>query len=166
MRKGSIFIYYGQGKGKTTLAIGQGIRAVGEDLSVIMIQFLDYNNTKEAIPLKKLEPDFKIFRFEKMRENIVDLSESSKKELEGELRLAFQFTKKILETGECDLLILDGVTDAIEKKYIDENALCEILDKKQSYMDVIITGTHIFENISQKADYIYNICTEKKIEAQ
>lgn len=162
MRKGSIFIYYGQGRGKTTLAIGQGIRAVGEDLSVIMVQFLDYNNTKETIPLKKLEPEFKIFRFEKMRESINSLSEVVKKELEGEIKIAFQFTKKILETGECDLLILDGIIDAIERNYIEEDALCEILDRKQGYMDVILTGSNSFEKVSEKADFIYNICTEKK----
>lgn len=164
MRKGSIYIYYGQGRGKTTIAIGQGIRAVGEDLGVIMIQFLDYNNTKETIPLKKLEPDFKIFRFEKMRDTIYNLTDSCRKELQGEINTAFQFSKKILETGECDLLILDGIIDAVEKEYITEDALCEILDRKQNYMDVILTGTGKFEKISNKANFIYSICTEKKSE--
>lgn len=164
MRKGNIYVYYGEGKGKTTLAVGQGIRAVGEELKVIMIQFLDYNNTKESVPLKKLEPEFKIFRFEKMRENIDDLNENSKKELENEVKTAFNFSKKILETGECDILILDGILEAIAKGYITEDSLCEILDKKTSYMDVIITGSTIFGYVSEKADYIYHITTQKRPE--
>lgn len=164
MRKGNIYVYYGEGKGKTTLAVGQGIRAVGEELRVIMIQFLDYNNTKETVPLKKLEPEFKIFRFEKMRENINDLNEHSKKELENEVKTAFTFSKKILETGECDILILDGILEAIARGYITENGLCEILEKKPSYMDVIMTGSTIYECVSQKADFIYHIATQKRPE--
>ncbi len=161
MRKGNIFAYYGEGKGKTTLAIGQGIRAVGEGLSVVMIQFLDYNNTKEGIPLKALEPDFRIFRFEKHRESIDCIDEDTKKDILSELRNAFNFTKKIIETGECDVLILDGLIDAIEKGYIERQEICEAFLKKQSYMDIIITGTVLDDEIKNEVDYIYKICTEK-----
>lgn len=162
MRKGSIYVYHGEGKGKTTQAIGQGIRSVGEGLTVIMIQFLDYNDNKEAIPLKKLEPDFKIFRFEKNRDDIDHLNEEETKELIGELQMAFQFSKKILDTGECDILILDGINEAIKHRFIDEDAVCEILDKKPTYMDVIMTGSELYPKIAEKADYIFNICTEKR----
>ena len=69
MRKGNVYLYYGEGRGKTTLAIGQGMRAIGEELSVVMVQFLDYNHNKEYVPLKKLEPEFRAFRFEKQSES-------------------------------------------------------------------------------------------------
>ncbi len=161
MRKGYIYVYYGEGRGKTTLAVGQGVRAVGEELSVIMIQFLDYNNNKESIPLKKLEPDFKVFRFEKMRNSIEDADEAVKKEVYNEVQTAFNFTKKILETGECDMLILDGIVDAIEKGYLSEASLCESLERKPSYMDVIISGSTLTDGIRKDADFIYKICTEK-----
>ena len=58
MRKGQISIYYGAGKGKTSVAVGLGLRAIGEELRVVMIQFLDYYNSKETGILQKLEPDF------------------------------------------------------------------------------------------------------------
>lgn len=162
MRKGSIFVYYGEGRGKTTLAIGQGIRAVGEGLSVIMVQFLDYNNTKESIPLKKLEPDFRIFRFEKIRDYFDKTNENLVKEIKNEIRNAFNFTRKIIETGESDMLILDGVIEATENGFIKEEELCELFDKKLSYMDIIITGTTLHHLISDKADYVYHIKSEKK----
>ncbi len=161
MRKGNIFIYYGEGKGKTTLAIGQGIRAVGEGLNVIMIQFLDYNNTKEGIPLKALEPDFRIFRFEKIRESINEFDENIKKDIFMEIQNAFNFTRKIIETGECDVLILDGIIEAVEKEYISEEALCDILSKKEAYMDIILTGTSVDDLLKQKSDYVYKINKEK-----
>lgn len=161
MRNGKIFVYYGEGRGKTTLAIGQGIRAVGEERKVIMVQFLDYNRTKEGIPLKKLEPEFKIFRFEKHRETL-DSSEDEKRGLMTEIALAFNFSKKIIETGECDMLIMDGIAEAIYNGYVDEQEFCSLLDKKQSYMDIIITGNSVSDNITAKADCVYKICTEKK----
>ena len=60
MRQGQISIYYGMGKGKTAVAVGRGMRAIGEEQRVVMIQFLDYHNSKEIALLKKLEPDFRI----------------------------------------------------------------------------------------------------------
>ena len=161
MSKGSIFIYYGEGKGKTTLAIGQGIRAVGEGLGVIMIQFLDYNNTKEGTPLKMLEPDFRVFRFEKIRESIADIDENTKKDISSEIRNAFNFTRKIIETGECDVLILDGIIDAVENGYIDIEDLYEIISRKKSYMDIIATGNTVSDSLKEKSDYVYKICKEK-----
>jgi len=70
MKIGKLYMYYGEGRGKTTLAIGQGLRAVSEGRRVVMIQFLDYNNNKDYLTLKKFEPDFRAFRFEKEREKL------------------------------------------------------------------------------------------------
>lgn len=164
MRRGHIYLYHGEGRGKTTIAIGQGIRAVGEELNVIMIQFLDYNNNKEYIPLKNLEPAFKIFRFEKIRANVDHNNEASCKELKSELQNAFNFSKKIMETGECDILILDGILDAVSKNYICEDDLYEVLGRRPSYMDIILTGETMTDKIGEKSDFIYNIYTEKKAE--
>ena len=164
METAQIYVYCGEGRGKTSLAIGQGIRAVGEGKKAVMIQFLDYNNTKEAIPLKKLEPDFRVFRFEKNRQE-VDLSdELTKKELRDEIRLEFQFANKILETGECDLLILDGVLEAIGFGLIGEDELITCLTKREENMDVILTGGPVVEKLIDVADSVYHISIEKKME--
>lgn len=98
MRQGQISIYYGMGKGKTAVAVGRGMRAIGEEQRVVMIQFLDYHNSKEIALLKKLEPDFRIFRFEKDRaaEDVqgAENDEALHKEIFNEIRNAFNFAKK------------------------------------------------------------------------
>ena len=60
--KGMIQVYTGDGKGKTTAAIGQGIRAYGNRLRVVMIQFLKSNETGELNVLKNLGDNFKLVR--------------------------------------------------------------------------------------------------------
>ena len=98
MREGHIAIYYGKGKGKTSIAVGRGMRAIGEDLRVVMIQFMDYHNSKETALLKKMEPDFRVFRFEKDRDGVDvhdgELDEHLKKEIGSEIRNALILRKK------------------------------------------------------------------------
>ena len=97
MREGHIAVYYGKGKGKTAIAVGRGMRAIGEDLRVVMIQFMDYHNSKEIALLKKMEPDFRVFRFEKDRHGVDvhdgELDELLRKEIGSEIRNAFNFAK-------------------------------------------------------------------------
>lgn len=166
MRQGQISIYYGRGKGKTAVAVGRGMRAVGEDLRVVMIQFLDYHNSKEIALLKKLEPDFRIFRFEKDRVGVDvhedTLDENLRKELSGEIRNAFNFAKKIVDTGECEMLLLDGILECVEKEYLLEADLNEIIEKRPEFMDIILTGTILPEGIGEKAENIYQLVAEKE----
>jgi len=159
MKDGKTYLYYGIGRGKTSLAIGQGIRAVNQGLSVVMVQFLDYNHNNDYEYLKEFEPKFRAFRFEKERESIesADLNE-----LTNEVRLGFNFSKKIIETGESDVLILDGVTNAVDKGFITDEELSEIISRKSDNMDIIMTGDNKFEKIAEAANYIYSINIEKK----
>ncbi|MGN0136258.1 cob(I)yrinic acid a,c-diamide adenosyltransferase [Anaerotignum sp.] len=165
MRQGQISVYYGAGKGKTAVAVGRGMRAIGENLRVVMIQFLDYHNSKEIALLKKLEPDFRIFRFEKDRDGMdvrdAKIDEALHKEIFGEIRNAFNFAKKIADTGECEMLLLDGILECVEKGYLQESELEEILERRPEYMDIILTGTILPEGLSEKAESIYQIKTEK-----
>jgi cob(I)alamin adenosyltransferase len=61
MKKGLVQVYTGDGKGKTTAAIGQGIRAFGRGKTVYMVQFLKSNETGELTTLKSLEPRFSVY---------------------------------------------------------------------------------------------------------
>ena len=80
MDKGSVHIFCGEGKGKTTAAIGQGIRAASQGKSVIVIQFLKGRMVEEISFLKRLEPEIKLFRFEKSDESFDSLSAEEKEE--------------------------------------------------------------------------------------
>ena len=63
LEKGLIQVYTGDGKGKTTAALGQALRAVGAGYRVYMVQFLKGGSTGELEAVKRLEPEFRVFRF-------------------------------------------------------------------------------------------------------
>lgn len=161
MRQGRISVYYGTGKGKTCVAMGRGFKAIGDGLRVVMIQFMDYHNAKEIELLKTLEPDFRIFSFEKKRIE-QEIDEAARKEISGEIRNAFNFARKIVDTGECEMLLLDGVLECVEKGFLEEIELVELLNKRGSFMDIILTGDVLSPKIAEIADCIYQMKVEKQ----
>lgn len=157
MEKGLVQIYCGNGKGKTTAAIGLGIRAIGNKLKVIMIQFLKNDNTGECMTLKTLEPQFKVFHFEKKRGFTWTLTEEEKTELKNEIKMAMKFAKKVMDTGECDILILDEVLGAVAGGFLTAEELCELIDDKPEHVELVLTGRNAFEGVVSRADYISQI---------
>lgn len=145
MQTASINYYYGKGKGKSTLCIGQGVRAVSNNKVVFMIQFSKSLFSNEKFVFNCMEPDFKIFKFDKTN---VDSSEKK-----AEIDVSYCFTKKILETGECDVLILDGIIDAIKLGYIDKSDFIKELKERTSGIDVFITGDELDNEILEISDF-------------
>ncbi|NLI90236.1 MAG: cob(I)yrinic acid a,c-diamide adenosyltransferase [Epulopiscium sp.] len=157
MDNGLVQIYCGNGKGKTTAAIGLGIRAIGQNLKVIMIQFLKDADTGECKTLKSLEPKFKVFHFEKARGFTWTLTPEEKEEKKEEIKNAINFARKVLDTGECDILILDEILGAIEAGLIDEEEICDLIDNKPEGSELVLTGRVLPDEIAKRANYISKI---------
>ena len=140
MKKKVVQVYYGTGKGKTSAAVGQCIRAASLGQSVIIIQFLKGKDAEEYNFVEKLEPDIKLFRFEKAMQSYDELLDSQKKEEKQNILNGFNFAKKVLDTGECDVLVLDEllglldldivtVDDIINLYHLLQGSLCYLCDK-------------------------------------
>jgi cob(I)alamin adenosyltransferase len=140
---GSIQIYHGAGRGKTTAALGLGIRACGEGKQVIMVQFLKGKNSGMLEFLKKLEPDLKIFRFEREGCRFSELSPEKQKEQIANIKTALAYTRKVMDTGECDVLILDEIFGLIDYGIITDSDLLELLQIGDYPMDIILTGRNM-----------------------
>ena len=159
---GSIQVYYGNGRGKTTASLGLGIRAAGIGKKVIMIQFLKEKHSNTLEFLKKLEPGLKIFRFEKAADNYENLSPEEQQDQKVNIRNALNYTKKVMDTGQCDLLILDDILGLIDHRIMEIEELVRMLDMKRPAMNLILTGRNLPGEIAGKADCIYRITTEKE----
>ena len=102
MSKGVIQIYYGEGHGKSTAAIGNAIHVASEGKNVIIIQFLKGKDENELAFLNRLEPEIKVFRFAKSDECFDELPENVKQEEIMNLRNGFNYGKKVVTTEACD----------------------------------------------------------------
>ncbi len=157
METGLIQVYTGNGKGKTTAAIGQGVRSAGSGLKVFMIQFLKNKDTGELHSLKKIEDIFKVFRFEKERDFFWLLNDEQKKELREEVGEAFKFAKDSAANKSCDVLILDEIIGAINNGLLEEAEVRDMLKAKPKQLEIILTGRNVPDSILEVADYVSEI---------
>lgn len=160
MADGLVYIYAGDGRGKSPAAIGRAIQAAVAGKNVVIIQFLKGNGLMDSDFLRRLEPEVKLFRFEKSDENFERLPEEKKQEEIGNIRNGMNFAKKVLATGECDLLILDEVLGLIEKEIITVDDLKHMLACRED-TSVILTGIKINDEICSLADEVSRIETLK-----
>lgn len=149
MDKTKIHMIYGEGKGKTTVAIGQGIRAASQGKSVIIIQFLKQKNMEEFTFVERLEPEVKLFRFQKSEEAFEQLSQECRQDERQNLVNGLNFAKKVLTTESCDVLILDEVLGLVEYDVISAGDLKELLGAASETMEVFLTGNHMVEGLEE-----------------
>ncbi len=160
MADGLVYIYAGDGRGKSPAAIGRAVQAAVAGQNVVIIQFLKGKGLKDSGFLNRMEPEIKLFRFEKSDENFERLSEDKKREEIGNIRNGMSFAKKVLTTGGCDLLILDEVLGLIEKGIITVEDLKNVLACRED-TSVILTGILLNDEICSLADEISRIDTIK-----
>ena len=160
MAKGSIYIYSGEGKGKSAAAIGRAVQAATEGKSVVIIQFLKGKGLEDSDFLKRMEPEIKLFRFEKSGGIFEQLPEDKKQEEIGNIKNGINFARKVLATGECDLLVLDEVLGLLEKDIVDGEELRGILESRED-TDIILTGIKLPDSICILADEVSKIDTVK-----
>ncbi len=161
MEHGNIVVYYGQGKGKTSSALGHAIRCASQGRPVIMIQFMKEKNEDEISFIRRLEPEIRFFRFEKAGGNYEELSEEEKREEYMNIRNGFNFARKVLVTGECGVLILDEFLGLLDNHVIAAEELKSLLEAKAEDTEIIFTGRMMDESIREYADEVYCIQVEK-----
>ena len=133
-------VYCGSGRGKTTLAMGQSLRASTQGKSVIIIQFLKGNERRELDFLEELdELDIKIFRFEKMETCYEELTEQEKSEEKRNILNGLNFSRKVVATQECDFLVLDEILGLLDNGIATLDMITDILKLKNESMHVVLT---------------------------
>lgn len=155
MDRGNIEIICGDdSSGKTALALGKSIQALTRQKQVIMIQFLKGSQKLfQMDAMKRLEPELKIFRFEKSENYFRELSEEQKQEETINIRNGLNYAKKVLSTGECDLLVLDEVLGLLDLHILSEEEL-EALLECRSEADVILTGKLLPASVRRLANRV------------
>jgi cob(I)alamin adenosyltransferase len=157
MSTGEIEVIYGNGFGKTALALGRGLQLLANHKNVIVIQFLKGSQKEGELDIiKRLEPEMKVFRFERSSCYFEELSEEKKHEEQINIRNGLNYARKVLATGECGMLILDEVLGLIDQKIIPLEDLLQILEKREE-ASVVLTGKVLPDGLARYADRIDRI---------
>lgn len=159
MKKGMIQIYSGEGHGKSPAAFGKALQRACDGESVVIIRFLKGRDIADSEFAKRLEPEIRIFRFEKSDEDFRLLSEERKAEEISNIRNGLSFAKKVMNTDECSLLILDEVLELLDNDIISVEELKNLVLCKPEEMDVIMTGVTLNEEVSLLADEVTKVET-------
>ena len=160
MAAGSVQVYYGAGRGKSPAAVGRAIRAASEGKTVFIIQFFKGKTDDTVKYLKRLEPEIKIFRFEKSEEYFNELSKEEQLEEARNIKNGINFAKKVLTTGECDLLILDEVLGLVDYGLIESEELEHLIHARVEETDLILTGWVLNDELRPYIDEIYHLMPE------
>ncbi|MDO4553990.1 MAG: cob(I)yrinic acid a,c-diamide adenosyltransferase [Lachnospiraceae bacterium] len=161
---GTIQIYYGEGKGKTTAALGLCIREAGFGKSVMIVQFLKGRDCRELDLIKRLEPEIKLFRFEKTDGEFCNLPEDVKEEECMNIKNGLNYVRKVLTTGQCDILVVDELLGLIDYGILSLEEARELLKEKNEDMELILTGRVLPQGLEDMADDIYCINVVKEAE--
>jgi len=148
--KGLIHVYTGDGKGKTTAAIGLGVRAVGAGLRVHMIQFMKGRRYSELDALERL-PGFTVVQFG--RDEFV----SKKKPEQIDIDLAqkgLAHAQEVLHKNEYDVVILDEINVAVDYHLISLADVLELMKMKPDSMELILTGRYANPELVRQADLV------------
>jgi cob(I)alamin adenosyltransferase len=152
LAKGFIHIYTGNGKGKTTAAIGQAVRAAGAGLKTYIAQFMKEYPYSELESLKLLKDFVEVEQFcgddFVYKRQLPDESEI-KKASDG-----LNIAKVKMLSGYYDIIILDEVIVAIYFKLLNLNQIIEFIDSKPESVELILTGRYCPDELISKADLV------------
>ena len=155
MNTGLIHMYYGDGKGKTTAAVGLAVRAAGRGRRVVFAQFLKGRKTGEVDSLQKLGA--KIIRSEKNKAFLWEMDDEQIKACRDvQAELWEEIKEAVSESCDepVDLLVLDEALNATSRDLLDESALREFVLGKPEGLEIVLTGRPAPEWLAERADYI------------
>jgi len=153
-RRGWIIVYTGDGKGKTTAAIGMAFRALGRGWQVLMVQFMKGTwHYAELDTVTRLAPDFQIVPMGKGFYKILD-DHYSDAEHRAAACAALQFAREQMLAGKYDLLILDEVNNALRAGLLTLAQVMAFLDAKPADCHVVLTGRGAPPELIARADLV------------
>jgi cob(I)alamin adenosyltransferase len=169
--QGLVQVYTGEGKGKTTAALGLGLRAVGHGYRVRMIQFMKGTSyTGEVQAVRRLAPDFQIFQFgrdckyaDKMRlgeavcdgcgQCFVTLGNPEPRDMRY-ARQAYDLAVRTLDEAQADLVILDEISNALYYGLLDAEDVANLIERRPPGVELVLTGRNMPPAILDMADLV------------
>lgn len=152
--KGLIIVITGNGKGKTTSAFGQALRAIGQGYKVFILQFMKGREYGEFIAAEKYLPNLII------RKSGLDSFVMRGKPAAIDIELAqkgLDTARKAIMSGKYDMVILDEINVALDFKLIKLKEVLELIKSKPPVLNLILTGRYAAKEIIKIADTVSEV---------
>lgn len=151
---GLVIIYTGNGKGKTTAALGTALRAIGYNHKVCMIQFIKGSwHYGEMDSSKRLAPNFELIAVGRGFVGIID-DNSPREEHQSTAREAIKISRQKITSGNYDLVILDEINYAVNLGLIEIEDVVGLIREKPADQSLILTGNYAKPEIIKMADLV------------
>jgi cob(I)alamin adenosyltransferase len=150
-RQALVHVITGPGKGKTTAAFGMALRALGQGFRVCIVQFMKTGEATGEVLASKRLPGLTVRQFG--TGNFID----SKNWTDADRSCAtdaIRFVRKELESGNCDVLVLDEVNPAVYFGLLDANDVLSLIDSKKGQVEIVLTGRNAPKEFIDRADYV------------
>jgi cob(I)alamin adenosyltransferase len=152
--RGLVIVITGNGKGKTTSAFGQALRAVGQGYKVFIVQFMKGRDYGEFVAAEKYLPRLTILRTG--LDSFVMRDHPAPVDIEL-ARRGFELVKKAVASGKYDMVILDEINVAVDFKLIPLQDVIDLIKNKPSALDLILTGRYAAREVIKLADTVSEI---------
>ena len=151
MKKGLILVHTGDGKGKTTAALGLAFRALGSGWKVLIIQFIKGSwKYGELVSAKKFEGQLEIHQ---MGEGFTWEVKSDERQIEL-ARRAWEFGKEAMTSGRYQLIIFDEINCVLDYGFLPLEEVVAVLKQKPESLHVVLTGRNAKEAMIEIADLV------------
>jgi cob(I)alamin adenosyltransferase len=151
---GLVLVYTGNGKGKTTAALGTVLRAVGYGYRCLVVQFIKGSwSSGELKSIQRLEPEVEFYRMGKGFVGIMDDNLPREEHIQA-AQDALAFCRERMQSEVYRLVVLDEILVAIQLKLIETSQVLELLELKPAHTNLMLTGRDAPEEIIQRADTV------------
>lgn len=149
---GYVHVYTGEGKGKTSAALGILLRAAGQGHRVLMIQFLKGDKQSgEMLAVQQLGTNVEIMQFGR---SDLDSLETLQAVDAYFAEQALQYARESMRSSRPDVLIMDELTTAVNKELIRIEDVVDFLDNRHQNTEIIITGRDAHPALLNMADLV------------
>lgn len=157
--RGIVQVYTGNGKGKTSAAWGQVLRAVGHGWHAGVVRFLKSADSGEVTAAERLAPDVEVFGF--TSDYDANINQSGSDLLRSESGVNYQTALKLVMSGKYDLIVLDEINNVLNYGFIDESDVIDLMNNRPPHVNLIFTGRYAPLSLIEAADLVTEMADVK-----
>ncbi|MGI6031026.1 MAG: cob(I)yrinic acid a,c-diamide adenosyltransferase [Eubacteriales bacterium] len=148
-----VHLYFGNGKGKTTAAMGLAVRCAGREGKVLICQFLKNSDSGE-LNIFRMLPQVQVMETTGKCKFLSQMTKEEKEEYRRCQREHFLVMQQRVEQWQPELVVLDELVTAFDKGMLSHEEVLRFLDAQRDVRELVITGHVLPQELAQRADYI------------